>query len=1253
MDTKTLEKFAQAARRQLIEQVGAQLERVLTMDSAALRAQAKTLKQLEAAVETSSRADVVERVAYTWFNRFCALRFMDVNNYTLIGTVSPSAGFVQPELLQEAKQGQIDERLSKFVDAQQVLSLLAGRTASADPQQEAYRLLLVAVCNYYHTVMPFMFESIEDYTELLMPADLLSPNSVLQGMREALTAENCADVEVIGWLYQFYIAEKKDEVFAALKKNKKIAAADIPAATQLFTPNWIVRYLVENSLGRLWLQNRPNSRLRERMEFYVNPAMDEKTSEVFEQSIKGARQTSEVWVQGEKIGDKTSEVLRISSVEEIRVLDPAVGSAHMLVYAFELLFAMYEEEGYRAREIPKLILQHNLTGLEIDERAGALAGFALMMKAREKDRRFWGRNGQPKATPNVTVLRPPALERTQLAAMLEEATWFRQLGRSLLDLPLQDALRHDLHGMAQVKNVGSLLRPRLTVQQIRTLRERISAAQNLLNLNANRAVLPVLDQLEKLATRYHVVIANPPYMGSKGMNEELKKFLKKQYPNTKSDLFATFIERGFELNKFAGYHAMITMESWMFLSSYEKMRTELLNQSTIIDMVHMPYLGKGGTSMGINFGTAATILLNVHQPLTHGHFSCVRYFETDESGTPFEFPVQNERLGRASSAEFQKIPGSPIAYWASDAERRAFAQFPPLSKFVDTRIGIITGENSRYIRYWHEVELGKTFIVGADTQRLKYKWFLQAKGGEFRKWFGNYETVLDWSNDGHELQTRLHSSGKRVLAHNFNLDKVFHEGITWTKLSSGAFAARYQPEGYHFNDASALAFPFNSLVTKSLLAFLCSKLPVSFLKILNPTLNFLPGYIALLPIDTSLIESDRIRQISEEAVRLEEHDWDNYESSVNFSAPSIVQKRDNVSTFSESYALSRNLWNEATLRLQGLEENNNNLFIENYALYDTLESDVPFTELTLRCNPYHRYKGTSLGTASLTDVSKVCPPLAKLISRWDNFDAGLELKLVEDTMREFVSYAVGCMFGRYSLDKPGLILANAGETVEDFLRKVRMKAEGGRMNEEDESILHPLSFIPDEDNVIPLLGGEWFEDDIVARFKQFLRITFGEAHYDENLAFLERALGRDIRSYFLRDFYTHHIKMYKKRPIYWLFSSPKGSFNALIYMHRYRPDTVSIVLNDYLREFRNKLTAHKTYLEQVSISATAKRERAAALKQIGKLTKTITELETYERDTLYPLATQQLAIDLDDGVRVNYNKFGKALKKVTGLTGKG
>ena len=1161
MDTNKLKRFAQEARRVLMGRVATKMDLVLAEDSAARRERPAAIRELERKLKDDGRGQVIEEVAFIWFNRFTALQYMDMNGYNRVRVIAPADGQTRPEILSEATQGLFDGDLVSENIRNIVSALIEGRSASTDPENEAYRHLVVSACNYWHKAMPYMFEKILDYTELLMPEDLLSATSILTSMREVMTADICKDVEVIGWLYQFYISEKKDEVFGR-PAGKKIEAEDIPAATQLFTPHWIVRYLVENSLGRLWMLNRPQSKLVEQMEYYIAPEEPE------------------------------TDFLKISTPQELKICDPACGSGHMLTYAFDLLYAIYEEEGFDPKDIPEFILKHNLTGIEIDKRAGSLASFALAMKAAERlgRRRFLRMETKPDICVLENIRFEPS-ERQDIEALV---------GPSLFTSDLRETLTQ----FEQAKNFGSLIVPKLKDPQECL---RVVEAQNLggdmFRAKLQERLIAVLRMAEALSSKYHVVVANPPYMGGKGMNGSLGEFAKKEYPDSKSDMFAAFIERGMKLIKSKGFNAMVTMESWMFLSSYEKLRIKLLEMGTFNTLLHMPYLGKGGTSMGINFGTSAFVIEKVLKKDFKGDFVCVRYFETDDNGVPFEFPTRNERLARASANDFEKIPGSPIAYWVSEALRETFPRSTLLGDFCDFRIGMATGKNEWHVRQWQEVSLSRTGFGAGSREIAKAsgrKWFPYAKGGDFRKWAGNEESLVNWENDGALLQNTKHPTSDRIWAHNFNLLNIFQPAICWTVVTTGRNGFRLHSDGFIFDAAAGLCQPKTDVRIEYLLGLLNSKITETALPLINPTINLHPGYLSSLP-SLAVHQIGQVQSLQE----LSKSDWDAYETSWDFTTLPLLAPEHRDQTLAGTYARLRAHWQGMTDEMQRLEEENNRIFIDAYGLQNELTPEVPIDEITLTCNPHYRYGG------NITDEER-------------------EARLLSDTMAEFLSYAVGCMFGRYSLDKPGLVLANQGETLEDYLAQVA-----------------DPTFPPDAENIIPMLDGDWFADDITERFRKFLRITFGEEKFAENLRFIEKALGKDIRKYFLKDFYKDHVKRYKKRPIYWMFSSPKGSFNALIYMHRYNRDTVSVLLDRYLREFKVKLTAQKAAFERVGISPDASQgEKSKAIKEIQKINSIVEELDAWERDVIFPLASQRIEIDLDDGVKANYPKFGSALKPI-------
>lgn len=1165
MDTSKLKKYAQHARRTLVDQVASKLSFVLQPENAARRESPESVKQLEQAIKEIGKDALIDKVAYTWFNRFCALRFMDVNGYNRVGVISPAEGQVQPEILAEAKAGHIDVDLVERRAADRVMGLLNGSIKSQDGQTEAYRQLIVSACNAHYGIMPFLFERIDDYTELLMPDDLLSENSVLIDLREVMTIETCADVEIIGWLYQFYISEKKDQVFAGLKKNVKITAENIPAATQLFTPHWIVRYLVENSLGRLWLLNRPQSKLAAQMDYYIAPIEPE------------------------------ADFLHIDRPEDIRICDPACGSGHMLTYAYDLLYAIYAEEGYESDSIPALILTHNLYGVEIDDRAGALAAFALVMKAAAKlGRRKFLRLG---VQPNICVMQDVRFTPAELQDVAAV------IGYDLFTAELRETLGQ----FEQAKNFGSLIVPKLRdpVEVARVVQLKDFGGDLLLR-EVQELVLKVLEMAEALSPKYHVVVANPPYAGAKGLNPELGTWLKNTFPESKSDLMTCFMERSRAFLAQGGYWGMITLPAWMFLGSYEKLRDRLLGKSTFESLL---YLGRG--IFGADFGSTAFVL-SKRMPSENHRVHFRQLFEDHVQVRTSETIRQlflDEEYGRfiTPQKQLKLIPGAPLAYWAEPGTLAAFEKDNRMHQMGTARQGIATADNDRFLRQWFEVDHSNISFDSESMEDFKSsrkRWLPHKKGGEFRRWAGNNDYILDWKNSGSEI---VNNDKARAQ----NIDYWFRKGVTWSHTSSGSFSARVSEGGFSFNCEGPTLFTEDPDIY---LGMLCSNSVLHFMKIMNPTLHFLVGSVSVLPVPQKL-NAAQVRPVARKLESIAQSDWDNYETSWDFTTLPLLAPEHGAATLEDSYGHLRTYWQGMTDEMQQLEEENNRIFIDAYGLQDELTPEVPLNEITLTCNPAYRYGGK----ASAEE---------------------LEVRLRADTMAEFLHYAVGCMFGRYSLNATGLILANQGEGLADYLTHLQAKG-----------VPEP-SFDVDADNVIPVLDGDWFADDITERFRKFLRISFGEAKFQENLSFIEGALGKEIRKWFTKDFFDYHVRRYKKRPIYWMFASPKGSFQALIYMHRYHPDTASLVLNEYLREFRAKLEARKGSYQQITISASSsQKDKTQAIKMIDTINKTIDEVNEYERKVLFPLAAQRINIDLDDGVKHNYPLFGAALKKIAGLQG--
>ncbi|WP_336705736.1 BREX-1 system adenine-specific DNA-methyltransferase PglX [Micrococcus terreus] len=1158
MDTAPLKSFATAARTELIREVGARITAVLAQGSPERVEQPGAVITLERAIAAGGggdkgRAHVADKVAYTWFNRIIALRFMDANGYTGIGVVSPAADQVgQPEILAAAKRGQVDGDVVKGVNATIVPGLLNGTRQprpGVDAQAEAYARLLADYCRYWNRAMPFMFEREGDYTELLIPAALLAEDSVLSRSVKVLTEDACQDVEVIGWLYQFYISERKDEVFAGFKKNKKAGADEIPAATQLFTPHWIVRYLIENSVGRLWMLNHPQSRLVDHMDYYIAPI------------------------------DEETEFLKITSPKELRVIDPACGSGHMLTYAFDLLYAIYEEEGYAPSQIPGLILTHNLYGTEIDPRAGALAAFALTMKAAAKRKLFLKNHVEP----NVCVLNPISFSADELSYLVTK-----------------DGDRHAEEGFwiqfAEADTLGSLIQPdpALTARLAQHLAT-LDDEADLLRADTLDWAQRVITQATYLSSDYAVVVANPPYMVSGNMSDRLAEFAVDRYTAAKSDLMTMFIERAMSLVCPGGVASLVTRDAWMFLSRFTEFRTSLVQRAKLHSLAHFGqgvFEGMSGAVVqvvGICFTAGARAISNsrgVYVRLsgcrsTNEKMHSLKAAARD-TGHPLRF-TREQQL-------FSGLPGSPIAYWASDALRSTFKSGRRVEDVAPVRQGFQTGDNDRFMRFWFEVSLGRIKFDARTTEEFHAsaaRFAPYLKGGGFRKWYGNDDYVVAFSKSDYAMLAKM---GNKLPSRGL----YFNDSITWSALSSGAFGARYAGVGSTFSAKGACAFPQDKFNRDLVLAVLNSSVTRDLLEFMGATLDFNVGSLREIPMPTQWSDAERVElgSIVGELIAIHKKDWDSDESSPGFTAFELVSRGKAKQELRTLASHTASDWESMTEQVGNLQNRLDHLVASAYGLEGI--NGLPIS-------------------------------LRNQVADEAQHDA-----FVRERVVDLVSYAVGCMFGRYSLDKPGLILADQGSTLQDYFAKVQSP-----------------TLMPDKDNVIPIVDGDWFEDDIVERFRLFLRAAFGEEHFEDNLRFLEEALGvrKNLREHFIKTtptrsslaFYDDHVRRYKKRPIYWLFSSPRGSFNALIYMHRYTPSAVSTVLT-YLREYVTKL---ESTLQQA--------ERVGNAKEAERFRKILVELNEYEHDTLYPLATQQVTIDLDDGVKANYPKFGAALKKIPGL----
>lgn len=1153
MNTNNLKRFAKEARIKLIDQIGRKLAFVLSADTAELRGKQREIEQLKKKIATQGKEQVIETVAYTWFNRLMALRFMDANGYNIPKVITPLPGMTHPEMLQNALGGNVEPELN--LDRQRLNDLLDGKTAVADAQTEAYKMLLVASCNQWHTAMPFMFERISDFTELLLPDDLLSDYSIVADIRNGMSEEDCQQEELIGWLYQFYIADKKNDVFEALKRNIKITAKNIPAATQLFTPRWIVRYMVENTLGKLWLTLKPNSKLRQFMPYYIE-APEGNAPAPLPEGLKG--------------------------VTDITFLDPCQGSGHVLVYAFDLFTKIYEEEGYNTNEIPALILEHNLFGIDIDERAAQLAAFSLTMKARKYYPRF---------------LRKPVLPHVIALENVNEETIQQSVKLPLIINGKVIAEYKDLslQLLTQADNFGSLIQ--ITPEETRAIQIQEGSIWQ-------EPQQKLKEQAECLSRQYHCVVTNPPYMGLKGMNVFLKSFVEINYTRCKTDLMACFMERCIAFNQINGKMALINQHSWMFLSSYEDLRLQLIKNVQFETMLHLgprtfpEIAGEVVQNVAFTFGN--------YNPIQNGKFIKLTDFDSPIlKKENAKKAITNQNCGwffSSNQLDFKIIPGCAIGYWMSSKLRKLFFDNKKLSELSSPRKGNSTSNNSRFLRFWPEVPFKNS---GFDYKSVKEfindgkRWLPYNKGGGTRKWYGYNEFLVDWKDNGAEI---------REIPTSVVTNEIFYmkPGLTWSTISARGFGVRYFDSGYIFDNGGCCLF--NIMNNRDYLAGLMnSKLFPYIIGQLNPTLNFQSGEVSKFPV----IEADINNDFSKKNFSISKEEWDFHETSWDFKLNELIKQR--KSRLIEAIDSFKKYWSSKFFELHSNEIELNSHFIEIYGLQDELTPDVPLEEITI-----------------LQEESKIV-------------NGALFIDPVP-VLLQLLSYSIGCLFGRYSLDKPGLILANQGETLSDYDRIVVSDNP-----EQPPTNNNQPKFLPDEDNIIPVLDGEWFNDDIVGRFKVFLKAAFGEEHFDENLKYIEDTIGKDIRKYFVKDFYNDHIKRYKKRPIYWMFSSPKGHFKALIYMHRYQPDVCSKMLNDYLQAFISKLEAAKQTQTMLSLREDiSAREKTLAIKETDKYEAMLKDCRDYAK-TLFTIATQKINIDLDDGVKVNYQKFKEVLVPIKGL----
>ena len=1074
--------------------------------------------------------EAVEEVAYTWFNRFIALRYMEVNNYlpTHIRVFSDGSGEFNPEILKNVL----------YLDLPRLDKAKVSALLNANKTAELYRYLLLTQCNALNAALPEMFEKLGTYTEMLLPDNILKQDSVLARLVKDIDEDDWKDtVQIIGWMYQYYNTEPKQAVFDGLKKNVKITKEKIPAATQLFTPDWIVRYMVENSLGRLWLETHPNPALKGNWKYYLDEA--EQTPEVAEK-LRVLRSQSPV-----------------KSPEDIRLIDPCMGSGHILVYAFDVLMQIYESEGYNPRDTAKLILEKNIYGLDIDCRAYQLAYFSLMMKARQYNRRIFTEDVKPQVYHPV--------------------------------------------GFPDGEEYGSLVK----IDKLEPMPELPKEQQMKLFDGSYDAKLNVWNFKRLLAQKYDAVVTNPPYRGASDVAKKLAEYLKQNYPDSKSDLFAVFIEKCGELLKPMGYQAMITQHAWMFLSGYERLRGKLIHRN-IVNMAHLG--ARAFEEIGGEVVQTTAFVLSKRNIANYEAIYARLVEYNSQQAKEEAFLTGNDRY-TAKKENFEKIPGSPVAYWVSDNMIKAFETGKLLTEVAEPKQGLKTGDNNTFLRLWYEVAFTKS-TVGKGA-----KWFPCNKGGEYRRWYGNNDYFIDWENNGYKLKNFKHPDG-RQKSRPQNLPYMGKEGLTYTNISSSNFGIRYSPKGTLFDAAGSMIFTTSDEL-HYMLGLLSSKVVDYMTKFLSATMSFEVGQLSNLAILDSKENKHRIDTLVADNVALSRTDWDSFETSWDFKCHPLLFGEKKV-------AVAFSKWERDAAKrfdtLKANEEELNRIFIDIYGLQDELTPEVEDKDVTLKTNTAYRYKKQK-----------------KKESNGDEFEEQEEIveaenirreRFLHDSICELISYAVGCMFGRYSLDVEGLAYGGG-----DW--------DAGKYR----------SFIPDKDNILPICDDEYFDDDILGRFVDFVRIVYGAETLEENLKFIADALGGKgtprevIRSYFLNGFYADHCKVYQKRPIYWLFDSgKKNGFKALTYLHRYSRDLLAKLRTEYVHEQQERYRTQLSHIAATLNTATGA-ERARLIKQQNKLSEQLKEITAFE-ERVHHLADQNIAIDLDDGVKRNYEIFKDVLAKI-------
>ena len=1127
--------------------------------------------------------ELIEESAYTWFNILTALAFMEANEYIDEKMIFNIGSKNEPGIIDNYYEFEFFKNLD--IDLQRELHDLKDKN-TANSIEKLYSILVEEKCEELSSIMPFMFKKKGTYSDILFPTGLLMENSLLVRLREEIGKE--APIELIGWLYQFYNSEKKDEVFA---KKEKITKENIPAVTQLFTPDWIVKYMVENSLGKLALESTGiNENLKNNWKYYIESELD-----------------------------KNSEKIKI---EDMKILDPAMGSGHILVYAFDILFEIYENLGWSTKDTVLSILKNNLYGLEIDERAGQLASFALMMKAREKFSRLF------------SVLKREENFRLNTLILEESNSLSERIKKRIKDNNLNN-LNKIIQGFEDAKEYGSILKletidKEILEREFNILKESFNNnEQETLIFNEDELDINIEEDLElieslmaqyiALTNKYEAVITNPPYMGGKGFSPKLKTYVEKNYKDSKSDLFAVFIERCNEFTKQNCYTSMITMQSWMFLSSFETLRKNIIEKTEIKSLNHLGT--RAFSEIGGEVVSTVAWVSKKKSPEKDGTY--VRLVDYSNADLKEEEFFNKANYFQAKQKDFEKIPGSPIAYWVSDKIREIFEKNQKLGEVGEAIQGIITGKNEKYLRLYHEVNKKNfctSFIKYEENTFKNQYWIPYNKGGESRKWYGNLEYFINWKNEGKDL-VRNRRTNKKFY---------FKDGLNWSYITSSTFSTRYFPSGCLWDVAGS---PYFSKYKEYILAFLSTKVFLKLLEIINPTINVQVQDILNAPIKFST-HSEKILNIVQQNISISKEEWDSRETSWDFEKLSLIDSKDLKSAY-ENYCSH---WRDNFVQLHKNEEELNRLFIEIYDLQDEMDEKVSFDDITILKKE-----------AKIVEIDNSLPKNFSSDSEKYLYDRGVSLEFNKDELvKQFLSYAVGCIMGRYSTNKSGLIMANSDDVLELSSNKFLVKGSDGELRQKVET-----KFLPDEFGILPFIDDKDFSN-VFIRVKEFVKFVYGEESLKDNLNFIAEALGNKdnknpeeiIRGYFIKDFYKDHLQRYQNRPIYWLMNSgKKNAFSCLFYMHRYEALTIARVRADYLIPYQQRLENSKKFIErQLTNEDITTKEKKNVEKELKDLDLLLKELRDYANEVKH-IAEQKIPLDLDDGVNVNYEKLEAILKK--------